>query len=142
MTESVYYDDFTGITHYENFFVLRIDEIEDKKTKKIDTTCFVVYDKDDDMFYVYGSRKSPEHPNHCIYQKSFKHFNDLYLFFMVTMDLTNHNVNTTIYHVPYATSEADFDTFKQICKRQNEITGYDNIKLKRTQMFKHLTAIV
>jgi hypothetical protein len=127
MSHYSYYDDFTGITHYENFYVLRIEEIDTKK--EVDTKCLIIYDHDDDHFYLYGSRKNHQHPNHCVYQKRFKYMNDLFRFLQLVMNLRVHKVNIMVHYLTYATSEDDFDSLIKHCADSNEITGYNNISI-------------
>lgn len=133
MAQSTFVDEFTGITHYEHFFMLKIEEIN--TDNEIDTTCFIVYDHDDKLFYLYGSRKNSEFKKHCIYQKSFYYLKDLYTFLKVVMNLDEHNTNVIVYEVPYATSEANYDTFIEACKWKYEITGYDNLDISKYNMF-------
>jgi hypothetical protein len=133
MAQSTFYDDYTDIIHYEHFFMLKIEEIDTHN--EIDTTCFIVYDHDDEMFYLYGSRKNSEFAKHCIYQKSFYYLKDLYNFLKVVMNLDKHNTNVIVYEVPYATSEADYDTFMKACNGRHEITGYDNLDISKYNMF-------
>lgn len=138
-----FYDDFTGITHYENFFMLRIDELESKS--QVDTKCFIIYDHDEELFYLYGSRKNAQYRNHCVYQKSFKLMRDLHNFLKIVMSLEmdDHNVNTYVYHVPYATSEDNFDAYVQKCNPKHEITGYDRVSLKSFKDFSlYLSALL
>lgn len=145
MSYTSYYDDFTGVTHYENFFVIKIEELEPPKNNTIDTQCFILYDKEDDKFYVYGSRKCAQYPNMPVYQKSFSYINDVFTFLKVVMNLDFHAVNLIVYHIAYATSDADFDTLLELCGlgAQNEITGYDNIKIKHLNQFaKYFSSII
>jgi len=143
MAYTSYYDDFTGITHYENFFTIKIQELDPTLTGGIDTQCFIVYDSDEDMFYLYGSRKHVNDTNYCIYQKRFSYMKDLFSFLNVVMNLDFHKVNIIIYHIPYVTSDADFDTFAELCSFRNEISGYNNIYIRNRKMFlEYLSAII
>lgn len=137
-----YYDDFTGITHYENFFAIKIQEL-DPVTDEIDTQCFIVYDKEDDKFYVYGSRNFAKGQYNCAYQKSFSYINDMFAFLEVVMNLKLHKVNIIIYHISYATSAADFHSLNQLCSFKNEIAGYNKISINRCKYFsKYLSTII
>ncbi len=136
-----YYDDYTGITHYENFYMLRIDELETKTD--VDTKCFIIYDNDEDLFYLYGSRKNTTYPNHCVYNKCFSSMRDLHNFLKIVMNLEERDVNTYLYYIPYATSVYDFDNYKNLCIPKNEITGYDSVKLNSWKEFSmYLSALM
>ena len=50
---SAYYDEDTNTTYYDSQIVLNISEFYDGKR---DTNVFILYDKDDELLYVYGSR--------------------------------------------------------------------------------------
>jgi hypothetical protein len=123
--------------------MLRIDELESKS--QIDTKCFIIYDNDEDLFYLYGSRKNTTYPNHCVYNKCFSSMRDLHNFLKIVMslELDDHNVNTYVYHVPYATSEDNFDTYLKKCNPKHEITGYNKVSLKSFKDFSlYLSALM
>ena len=50
---SAYHDEDTNTTYYDDQIVLNITEFYDGKR---DTNVFIVYDKDDELLYVYGAR--------------------------------------------------------------------------------------
>lgn len=72
---SAYYDEDTNTTYYDSQIVLNISEFYDGKR---DTNVFILYDKDDELLYVYGSRgKSSKYVR---YEKTFEDVGVLYKF--------------------------------------------------------------
>ena len=65
-----YYDEETETSYYENTIVVEFRQIE-RDTNKVDMRVFMLYDAEDELMYLYGSRKSNEFQNYTNFLKKF-----------------------------------------------------------------------
>jgi hypothetical protein len=139
-TMTYYYDEATETKYYENTFVLELCQ-QDGNTQEIDMCVFILYDAEDDLMYLYGSRKSKKHSKYPSFIKSFKSESHLYDFLSILMDFDKQYINTTVHNIKYMTNLDEFDDIVKNIDKHSELTGYDNIKMTKKYYKKHMSAI-
>ena len=85
MTSYYYWDESESVKYYEPTMVVEFRQLEstDKDCETEDMRVFMVYDEDEDLMYVYGSRKSESHMNQVEFVKTFDNDDQLYDFLNV-----------------------------------------------------------
>lgn len=119
-----YYDEETNTTYYDPQMVINISEYYDGKR---DTNVFILYDNDDELIYVYGSRG--ENASYVRFEKTFDCRCTLYKF--LSELVANHNISIAVHYLTDLTNYEDYDSLKQRVNRNNEIVAYDNTKFTK-----------
>jgi hypothetical protein len=132
---SGHYDKETNTTYYDNQIVLNISEFYDGKR---DSNVFIVYDKEDDLLYVYGSRG--ENKKYVRYEKTFDDIGILYKF--LSELVANHDVSISANYLGGLTNYDDYDSLKARVDRNNEVVAYDNTRLTKRLLEKYVTAFL
>lgn len=141
---SPYYDKKTNTTYYDSTMVIKLCQKENlnRDCEKEDMRVFIVYDEDEDLIYVYGSRKSEEYPDHIDFVKTFTCSCALYDFLNIILGIdAGYHVNTSVYCLSGLTNYSGFDDFDRETSKQNEISGYDNERLSRKRFYKYINII-
>lgn len=130
-------------TYYAPRMVLNITEFDTRGIQDMDM--FLVYDEDEDLIYVYGSRGYE--PNGDVqyekYVKSFATYADLYNFISLTMGFQDrHRVNVSVNLMSGLTNYCEYDAYKNNVCRENEIVAYDNIHLPKHMLLKYISAFL
>jgi hypothetical protein len=112
--------------------VLYIEELDDKSI--VDMQIFVIFDKNEEEFYITGLRNCPkllEFTQFKFYCKTVKQVKN-YLLSIVEHE---NKINYTLYNFPniYDESDIDFYTFKSRRTKKSEIIGYDHINCNKFQ---------
>jgi hypothetical protein len=129
------------IIYYNDQVVLYIEEKFKGSQYKTDMRTFIVYDKETDCFYVYGSRKCRKNDNYENYVLKFSSIETLYNYLKVSMDTKNSKLNITGYMLSGLTSDDNFDDFEAKTNNFNQLFGYDNIRLKFSTFFSYLNVL-
>ena len=117
MTEPIYYGPTMAIN------IIEYDCDGDK-----DTELFIVYDEDDEMYYVYGHRGSRNSKNYA-YFKSFSCMCALYDFIDLTCNIKDaSSLTIQVNELDGLTSDSDYYDFKRKVSSRNEIVAYDNVE--------------
>ena len=132
---SGYYDEATNTTYYDPVMVLNITEYD--TNGKPDTNVFLVYDEDEDLYYLYGSR------GHVSYTKSFCCSEKLYNFISIVMGFSeNHKVSISVNYMDDLTDYDDYDKLQSKVSRFNEVVAYDNVTLSKKRLQRFLNAFI
>ena len=132
---SGYYDEATNTTYYDPVMVLNITEYD--TNGKPDTNVFLVYDEDEDLYYLYGSR------GHVSYTKSFCCIENLYNFISLVMGFSeNHTVSISVNYMDDLTDYDDYDKLQSKVSRFNEVVAYDNVTLSKKRLQRFLNAFI
>lgn len=132
---SGYYNEETNTTYYDPVMVLNITEYD--TNGKPDTNVFLVYDEDEDLYYLYGSR------GHVSYTKSFCCIENLYNFISIVMGFSeNHKVSISVNYMDDLTDYDDYDKLQSKVSRFNEVVAYDNVTLSKKRLQRFLNAFI
>lgn len=120
---TAYYDEPTDTTYYDPMMVMNITEYD--KNNDQDMTTFILFDTDDNLFYVYGSREGSKYVK---YVKTFDNINSLYKFIYLSMALSeNHQISISVNYIEGLTNYDEFNEINEKMTRYNEIVAYDDI---------------
>jgi hypothetical protein len=120
---SAYYDEPTDTTYYDPIMVMNITEYD--KNNDQDMSVFILFDVDDNLFYVYGSREGSKYVK---YTKTFDNVNILYNFIYLSMALSeNHQISISVNYIEGLTNYDEFNEINEKMTRYNEIVAYDDI---------------
>lgn len=141
---SYYYDNPTNVKYYDPVMVVEICQIESRSPSKPiveDMRVFLTYDEEDELIYVYGSRKSKT-DNYVDFVKTFNSEKHAYDFLNVMMGFDGgYRCNTTVHYMSNLTDYSMFDDFAQNVCKNSEISGYDNVKMTKKQFRKYMSVI-
>jgi hypothetical protein len=126
---------------YNDQVVLYIEEKFKGYQYKTDMRTFIVYDKETDCFYVYGSRKCRKNDNYENYVLKYSSIETLYNYLKVSMNTKYTKLNITGYMLSGLTSDDNFDDFEAKTNNFNQLFGYDNIRLKFSTFFSYLNVL-
>jgi hypothetical protein len=120
---TAYYDEPTDTTYYDPMMVMNITEYD--KNNDQDMSVFILFDVDDNLFYVYGSREGSKYVK---YTKTFDNVNTLYNFIYLSMALSeNHQISISVNYIEGLTNYDEFNAINEKMTRYNEIVAYDDI---------------
>ena len=120
---SAYYDEPTNTTYYDPMMVMNITEYD--KNNDQDMSVFILFDVDDNLFYVYGSREGSKYVK---YVKTFDNINSLYKFIYLSMALSEkHQISISVNYIEGLTNYDEFNEINEKITRYNEIVAYDDI---------------
>jgi len=132
---SGYYDEATETTYYDPLMVLNITEYD--TNGKRDTNIFLIYDEEEDVYYLYGSR------GHVRYSKTFDNEDSLYNFISITMGFSeNHKVSISVNYMEDLTNYDEYDELKSKVSRFNEVVAYDHVTLSKKRLLRYLNAFI
>ena len=118
-----YYDEPTDTTYYDPMMVMNITEYD--KNNDQDMNAFILFDADDNLFYVYGSREGSKYIK---YVKTFENINSLYNFIYLSMALSEkHQISISVNYIEGLTNYDEFNAINEKMTRYNEIVAYDDI---------------
>lgn len=135
-----FYDEETETTYYEDTIVVEFRQLE-KGTRKVDMRIFMLYDSDEGLIYLYGSRKSDEFPNYPTFAKTFNDETQLYDFLDIMMDFSRHRIDTAVHQIDYLTDCSDFDDIARNVNSRTELSGFDNIKITKKNFRKYQNVV-
>ena len=122
--------------------VLKLEEIE-SDTGKIDTTVYILYDKERKNFVIRGRRRLTPVAQSCNYSFVSKRAEDL-VDFLLYIICKGNTVNEVLYNydnLPNDANEITFDFLYQYDHDDYEISGYNNIKLGKKRLLKNLNIL-
>lgn len=112
-------------TYYGPTMVLNITEYDYDGDK--DTDLFIVYDFDEDLFYVYGHRGSTK-SKHDSYMRSFSCVRAMHEFISLTCCFEEmKSISIAVNQLDGLTSDSDYFEFKRKVNKRNEVVAYDNM---------------
>jgi len=85
---SGYYDEPTNTTYYDPQMVINITEYDREGDK--DSNVFIVFDEEEEMYYLFGSRGGSKHVR---YTKTFYCKNQMYDFISITMGFKDNHTS-------------------------------------------------
>lgn len=130
---------FQSATHIDDCLVLKFEEI-DENTNKVDTTVYVLYDKNEHHYVVRGQRRLTPRHNSCTYSFNCEYATDLvdFLQYIICKDNT---VNETLFNydnLPGNSNDITYEFLNNYCHTDYELSGYDGQKLGRKRLLRNL----
>ena len=119
--------------------VFKIEEY-DTTVKELDTTVYILYDKEEHKYVVRGRRRyTPEHPS-CTYSFDCEYANDLvdFLRYIICKENTINEVLYNYDNLPASSSEITFEFLQENDERTYEISGYNGLKCTRKRLLRNL----
>jgi hypothetical protein len=136
---SAFYDEDTDTNYYDEQMVINITEYDDDDERDMDI--FVVYDKEDRLFYLYGARSTDK--NFTRFMKTFEYVSDVYKFIELSTALKkNHRVSISVNSVSGLTNHDNYDDFYSKVSGLNEIVAYDNMFLSKKDFYKFVDSFL
>lgn len=137
---SYYYDEQTETKYYEPTMVIEFRQIESKDSDcdVEDMHAFIIYDYEEDLIYVFGSRKKDS----AQFVKAFDSEKHAYEFLDIMMGFDRgYFINTSVYYMSDLTDYSKFDDFAEKAIRKDEISGYDRELMTLKKFRKYLSVI-
>jgi hypothetical protein len=131
------------IIYYDPKMVINLTERD--RNGEIDMNVFIVYDEDEDLIYVFGSRgyESRGHTNFVKYVKTFSCYNALYNFISLSMGFgTNHRLDISVNLLAGLTNFSEYSDFVSKVSRSNEIVAYDNTRITKKELMRYIYAFL
>jgi|DEB19_MinimDraft_2_1074335.scaffolds.fasta_scaffold00006_44 hypothetical protein len=129
------------IVYYEPKMVIYLTEKDQQGT--IDMNLFIVYDEDEDLIYVYGSRgyESRNNTNFVKFVKTFSCYNAMYNFISITMGFgVGHRLSISVNQMAGLTNYSEYHDFVSKVSRSNEIVAYDNTRITKRELMRYIFA--
>lgn len=136
------YDEQTETKYYDSTMVLEFRQLENADSTKEDMRIFILYDDEEDLIYMYGSRKSEDYPDYVNFIKTVDSEKHAYDFLNIMMGLdTGCLINTSVYYMSDLTDYSDFDDFDRNAAKEAEISGY-NKEIMTPKKFKKYMSVL
>jgi len=119
--------------------VFKLQEVE-KNTDNIDTTVYIIYDKRNHKYLIRGSRRLSSKYEPCPYSFECEFANDLadFIEYLICPDNTVNEILYNYNNLPEDPNEITFDFLDENDYEDNEISGYNDYKLKRRRLLRNL----
>ena len=121
--------------------VLKLEEIEqEQEQKQIDTTLYILYDKNRHVYVVRGQRRWTPKIRFCTYSFECEFAKDLADFIEYVI-CSNNRVNEVLYNYDNLSKNSNEITYEFLHDYDHgdyEISGYNNKKLRRKRLLKNL----
>lgn len=140
---SYYYDEETDVKYYDPAMVVEFRQLEnlDEDCDVEDMRVFLTYDEDDDLIYIYGSRKSDEF-DRVEFSKSFDSESHAYDFLNILLGLGDgYRVNTSVYCMSNLTDYSTFDDFVENSSSNAEISGYNRQRITLKKFRRYMSVL-
>lgn len=127
------------VSNMPDTLVLKLEEV-DCETKVIDTTLYILYDKVRHVYLIRGKRKWTPKVQSCTYSFECEYAHDLVNFIKYIICKTN-TINETLFNydnLSYHPNEITYEFLHDYDHSDYEISGYDNVQLKRSKILKNL----
>lgn len=127
------------MTAVPDCLVFKIEEY-DTTVKELDTTVYILYDKEEHKYVVRGRRRhTPEHLS-CTYSFDCEYANDLvdFLKYIICKENTINEVLYNYDNLPATSSEITFEFLQENDERTYEISGYNGLKCTRKRLLRNL----
>jgi len=136
---TAYFDELTNITYYDTMMVINITEYD--KNNDQDMNAFILFDTDDNLFYVYGSRKGSKYVK---YVKTFETIHGLYDFIYLSTAIgENHQISISVNYVEGLSNYDEYNEIKEKVTRYNEIVAYDEVtKFSKKKFIRFVNAFL
>ena len=129
------YDEATETTYYDPMMVLNITEYDAKGNT--DSDVFIVYDAEEELYYLYGSR------GFVRYSRAFCNAESLYDFVSITIGVSeNHTASISVNYMEDLTNYDEYDELKSKVSRFNEVVAYDGVKLLKRRFMRFLNGFL
>ena len=119
--------------------VLKLEEIE-IGTGNLDTTLYVMYDKNNRRYLIRGKRRTTETSQSCSYSYECNNSGELadFIKYLICPD---NRVNEILYNydnLPEDPSDITFEFLNEFDHRDYEISGYNDKRLKSSRLLRNL----
>ena len=129
------------IIYYDPKMVIYLTEKDQQGNT--DMNLFIVYDEDEDLIYVYGSRgyESRNNTHFVKFVKTFSCYNALYNFISITMGFgVGHRLSVSVNQLSGLTNYSEYPDFLSKVSRTNEIVAYDNTRISKRDLMRYIFA--
>jgi hypothetical protein len=129
------------IIYYDPKMVIYLTEKDHQGNT--DMNLFLVYDEDEDLIYVYGSRgyESRNNTHFVKFVKTFSCYNALYNFISITMGFgVGHRLSVSVNQLSGLTNYSEYPDFLSKVSRTNEIVAYDNTRIGKKDLMRYIFA--
>ena len=119
--------------------VLKIEEY-DTTVEELDTTVYILYDKEEHKYVVRGRRRcTPTHQS-CAYSFDCEYASDLvdFLKYIICKENTITEVLYNYDNLPATSNEITFEFLQENDERTHEISGYNGLKCNRKRLLRNL----
>lgn len=119
--------------------VLKIEEVEEF-SNKIDTTLYIIYDIKNEKYSIRGMRRSTPSQKSCTYSFDCK-YSDVLADFIQYLICPDNRVNEILFNynnLPEDTNDITFSFLRENESPVNEISGYNNKKVKKERLMRIL----
>jgi len=126
------------MTEITDCLVLKIEE-HDIDTKLLDTTLYILYDKNEHHFIIRGKRFS-KNMESCTYSFKCEFAEDLadFISFVICMKNQWSYILYNYDNLPHTSDEISYDFLKIHDSKVYELAGYDKQKFKRRDLLKKI----
>jgi len=124
---------------FADCLVLKIEEY-DISNGKLDTSMFILYDQNNQVYLVRGTRVETKHLSSVPYSFTCDRTKDLVNFISVAIGEEN-RMSYILYNyndLPLSSSDITYDMLYEDEEPSNELVAYDNMKYDRKVLLKYL----
>jgi hypothetical protein len=134
MSESIPSD-----TRVDDCLVLKFQEIEENSSN-VDTTVYVLYDKNKHHYVVRGQRRCSEKHQSCTYSFNCDYAEDLadFLQYIICKENTVNETLLNYDNLPGSSNDITYGFLEEYCHADYELAGYDGQKFGRKRLLRNL----
>jgi len=123
--------------------VLKLEEMYPEKNNLLDTTVYILYDIKRCKYIIRGQRRPTPNYKSCPYSFECKCIKDV-VHFLQYVICKNNVVNETLFNynnLPYNSNNITYEFLKEFENRNNEVSGYDDIKITYKRLMRNLSML-
>ena len=126
-------------TRVDDCLVFKFEEIEED-SEKIDTTVYVLYDKNEHHYVIRGHRRWSEKVQSCTYSFNSEYAQDVadFLQYIICKENTINETLMNYDNLPGSSNDITYDFLQEYCHTDYELAGYDRQKLVRKRLLRNL----
>ena len=126
-------------TRIDDCLVFKFEEIEED-SEKIDTTVYVLYDKNEHHYVVRGQRRWSEKVQSCTYSFNSESAQDVadFLQYIICKENTVNETLMNYDNLPGSSNDITYEFLQEYCHNDYEVAGYDRQKLGRKRLLRNL----
>ena len=126
-------------TRVDDCLVFKFEEIEED-SEKIDTTVYVLYDKNEHHYVIRGQRRWSEKVQSCTYSFNSEYAQDVadFLQYIICKENTVNETLLNYDNLPGSSNDITYEFLQEYCHTDYELAGYDRQKLGRKRLLRNL----
>jgi hypothetical protein len=127
-------------TRVDDCLVFKFEEIEENSNNVVDTTIYVLYDKNEYHYVLRGKRRETVNQTAYTYSFNCESAQDLadFLQYIICKDNTVNETLMNYDNLPGSSNDITYDFLQDYFHMDYEIAGYDRQKLGRKRLLKNL----